>query len=446
MNQKNTEQRRLSLAISLSLLLHLLLYIILLYMSVDWVSLTEIKKEETNPLTLKFNLASRSEPEPEPDAAVEHQEPEPDLVEAAEPAEPEMKAPIEPPVPTEPEAQEDMDVGTDEESGSNNQQNKNSRQILFGDGKPVSKPVEKVSDVEELAASVTPKSKPDTRPVSDTDKTALESGTPITGKTKQEARDGGRPTQATTTDSERAQWSVPESEEPTPRHQQQRRLESGETDAEGDKDRSIETDRSDKKKKLRRSDDEELKAFFGEASSREAPADETVEEVDIPNPETSGEEEQAPGNVSMLDDSQLSETEVEQPFSEKESESLRMRNLIRARNTREIMKHFVNPYKGGKIYKGVIIYDLHKNGYLQKAYVYIPSGLDSLDDAMLDAIRAVERFEVSDDPKSLSNYHEYTTNKIISESMPFEREMKKAKQDTAEHVSAPKQKTSKETP
>lgn len=425
MNQKKTAQRRFALLILLSLLLH-----VGLYTGLDWAAwfkpepADEIKKDE--PVTLKFNLTPRSEPEPE-EIPEPPEQPEPAQAEASKPAE--QEAATAPPEPV-PEPEEPVPVSNAEEAASNNQQDRDAGQIVFGADKPVSEPVVKAGDVKPQASADKPKPSADAGSRSDTDGTARESGASTTDDALQEARDGGRSTRTLTTGSERAMWSVPKTEESTSRHAQKRRPESGETDATGDQERSAEPTLADKKQELRKRVDDDLKALFGEEFSRETHNIETLPDVDVDDWETPGEGEQAQGNLNMLTDPQLREVGVEQPFSEKESEELRVVNLILERMNKQVIEHWVNPYKGGKMFRGVIKVELDADGYLRDAFVYHPSGLVLLDVSVLDAIRAVKRYDVPDNKIIAERYYSnlsfhYSSLDEKPEMMPFELEGKK---------------------
>lgn len=424
MNQKKTAQRRFALLILLSLLLH-----VVLYKGLDWAGWfkseqpPEIKKDE--PVTLKFNLTPRSEPEPE--EIPEPPEPEqlkPEQAEASKPAEPVAATP------PEPEPEEPVPVSNAEEAASNNQQDRDAGQIVFGADKPVTEPVAKAGDVKSQESAERPKPSSDAGSRSDTEGTALQSGASSADDSVKEARDGGRSTRTLTTGSERAMWSVPETDESTSRQAQKRRPESGETDAAGDQERSAEPTLADKKQELRKRVDEDLKALFGDNFSRETHNVDTLPDVDVDDLETPGEGEQAEGNLNMLTDPQLRKVGVEQPFSEKESEELRVVNLILERMNKQVIEHWVNPYKGGKMYRGVIKVELDEDGYLRDAFVYHPSGLVLLDISVLDAIRAVKRYDMPDNKIIAERYYSnlsfhYSSLDEKPEMMPFELEGKK---------------------
>lgn len=430
MNQKKTAQRRFGVLILLSLLLH-----VGVFLSINWRGLfaPEVPaepREEPESVTRRITLAPRIEPEPEP--VPESVEPEAEAAAPKPPADPVVtqQNDPEPLKESEPAPDEHMPVSNAEEAGSNNQTDRNAGQIVYGADKPVSEPAVKPGDVKKQEAE-TPAQEQTVLPLPDSDKTVLEPGAQDQSDVAQQARDGGKANRTLTTGSERALWSVPGSDEQAGESKEQKRAsKSGETDASGNQDRTTDPTLSPEKQALRKRVEEDLKALFGENFSRETHKVEKLEEVDIPDLETPGEGEQALGNLNMLTDPQLREVGVEQPFSEKESEELRVANMILERITRQIRQHLVNPYKGEKNYRGVVIFKLDRDGYLQDAYVYRSSGLILLDISVLDAIRAVKRYDVPSNKIIAERYYssiafEYSTNSSKFELMPFERDGKK---------------------
>lgn len=450
MNQKKTARRRFGVLILLSLLLH-----VSVFMGLDWRGLFAPDaplepQDEPESVTRRITLAPRIEPEPEP--VPENVAPEAAAAAPKPPADPvvtEQNEP-EPPKESEPAPDEHMPVSNAEEAGSNNQTDRNAGQIVYGADKPVSEPADKPGDVKKQEAETSAQVQT-ILPLPDSDKTVLEPGAPDQSDVAQQARDGGKASRTVTTGSERALWSVPGSDEQAETPEQKRASKPGETDASGDQESTTDPTLSPEKQALRKRVEEDLKALFGENFSRETHKVETLEEVEIPDLETPGEGEQAQGNLNMLTDPQLREVGVEQPFSEQESEELRVVNLILERIIQQVIEHWVNPYKGGKIYRGVIRVDLDEYGYLRNAEVYRPSGLVLLDISVLDAIRAVKRFEVPENKVIAERYYSnlsfhYSSIDEKPEMMPFEREAKKTKTDTAKRSSAPQQKPTKETP
>jgi hypothetical protein len=150
---------------------------------------------------------------------------------------------------------------------------------------------------------------------------------------------------------------------------------------------------------------------------------EAVENIEI----DSAIDLRAPGNIFMLADSQLSEVTVPQPFSDKKSAELKLANKYINRVTKQVMAFWINPYKGNKRLMGTIKVQLNTLGYLVNAYVYRESGDKILDISVLDAIRAVRRFEVPDDVIIVERYYQnlnirYSSIKQEIELMPFETE------------------------
>lgn len=424
MVSRKTPQRRLGVLILLSLLLH-----VFFYLGVDWRWLfmpeTEQreaeKKGEKDALTIQFKLAPPQE-EPAPP-----QEEKASLEAAAE-TEPVVTRQDEPdPKPTEEPAAEESHVlvHNADKAGSSNQQSKDAGAVVFGADTPSSKPAAKPGDVKKQEALDAMAQSQRLPPAPDVDQP----------RKAELAREGEKRQEVLTTRAERALWSTPERDKV-----------SGERDAKGDRMVTLPESGADAAKQaLRQRVEEDLKALFGEDFSRETHRLEKLEEIDIPDLETPGEGEQAQGNLNMLSDPQLREVGVEQPYSEQQSEELRLVNRILERMNQQVIQYWVNPYKGGHIYRGVIKVELDENGYLRDAYVYHPSGLVLLDISVLDAIRAVKRYEVPENKILAERYYSnlsfhYSSIDEKPELMPFEREASKAKSDTAKRT------TTKETP
>lgn len=136
------------------------------------------------------------------------------------------------------------------------------------------------------------------------------------------------------------------------------------------------------------------------------------------------------GNIQLLPDTQLSEVSVPQPFSEKKSNELRLVNKYLKRMNEQVMAYWVNPYRGNQVLLGMIKIELNKDGYLVNSYVYRESGDKILDISVLDAIRAVRKFEVPANNYVAERYYRnlkfhYSSIKQEVELMPFETESSK---------------------
>ena len=148
----------------------------------------------------------------------------------------------------------------------------------------------------------------------------------------------------------------------------------------------------------------------------------SLEELTIP-----GEFLEGIGNLELLSDGELSDTIVEQPFSENESKELQLVNRYLARMNKQVLSFWINPYKGNQLHRGIIKVELSSSGYLEDAYIYRSSGHSLLDISVLDAIRAVPRYEVPDNEIITARYYtnlsfHYSSIEEETELMPFEQE------------------------
>jgi hypothetical protein len=134
-----------------------------------------------------------------------------------------------------------------------------------------------------------------------------------------------------------------------------------------------------------------------------------------------------PGNILMLADAQLSKVAVPQPFSKSKSKELKLVNQYIKRMNKQVMEFWINPYRGNKKLMGIIKIELNTQGYLVNSYVYRESGDKILDISVLDAIKAVRRFEVPANSIITERYYQnlnfhYSSIKQEIELMPFETE------------------------
>ncbi|KZZ63535.1 hypothetical protein A3765_08025 [Oleiphilus sp. HI0130] len=148
----------------------------------------------------------------------------------------------------------------------------------------------------------------------------------------------------------------------------------------------------------------------------------SLEELTIP-----GEFLEGIGNLELLSDGELSDALVEQPFSENESKELQLVNRYLARMNKQVLSFWINPYKGNQLHRGIIKVELSSSGYLENAYIYRSSGHTLLDISVLDAIRAVPRYEVPDNEIITARYYtnlsfHYSSIEEETELMPFEQE------------------------
>lgn len=141
------------------------------------------------------------------------------------------------------------------------------------------------------------------------------------------------------------------------------------------------------------------------------------------------------GNLELLTDSSLSDSFVEQPFSEKKSKQIEMVNRYLARMNRQVRAVWVNPYRGGRMYRGVVLVEVSPKGYLQDVRVHRSSGLSALDSSVVDAIKAVNRFEVPEDEAIAARYYSqmsfhYSSIEEKTELMPFQQTLSSTNKDS----------------
>ncbi|KZZ60204.1 hypothetical protein A3762_15685 [Oleiphilus sp. HI0125] len=131
------------------------------------------------------------------------------------------------------------------------------------------------------------------------------------------------------------------------------------------------------------------------------------------------------GNMELLEENDLGNAYVEDPFSEQESKEFKVVNRYLKRFTEQVYEYWVNPYQGAKLFKGVIKLELDTSGYIVNAFIFKSSGHRLLDISALDAIRAVPRYEVPDNPVITERYYTnlsfyYSSIEEKTELMPFE--------------------------
>ncbi len=129
------------------------------------------------------------------------------------------------------------------------------------------------------------------------------------------------------------------------------------------------------------------------------------------------------GNMKMLDDHNLNDVEVEEPFSEIEAKRIRMVNRYLARMEAQIKSQWIRPDKKQQRVSGVIKFSLNVDGFLDEAYIYIASGDLQLDISALDAVRRVQRYAVPESKAVTAKYYrnlrfQYSSHEIESEAIP----------------------------
>lgn len=133
------------------------------------------------------------------------------------------------------------------------------------------------------------------------------------------------------------------------------------------------------------------------------------------------------GNMAMLTNDQMSDAFVEQPFSEQQSKEIEMVNIYLERMNRQVRANWRNPYDGGHMYRGIITLELSVKGYLQDYHVRRSSGLHHLDQSVIDAVLAVDRFLVPENEIIAARYYSrinihYSSIETETELMPFEEQ------------------------
>lgn len=135
------------------------------------------------------------------------------------------------------------------------------------------------------------------------------------------------------------------------------------------------------------------------------------------------------GNLQMMSDPAMKEVTGEQPFSELESKEIKLANEYLERMNKQVYAVWKNPYKGLRMYRGVIKFALDENGVLQDSFIYRASGLSMLDDSVLKAIRSIKAFKVPKNKNIVNKYYRnlrflYNSVNEKTELMPFEVESK----------------------
>lgn len=151
---------------------------------------------------------------------------------------------------------------------------------------------------------------------------------------------------------------------------------------------------------------------------------------DIPEVELPSDFLNRHGNLELLSDQRLREADVPHPFSEQKSKELELANKYLERMNKQVRELWVNPYKGGRMFRGIIKVELNVQGYLENVYVYRASGLNSLDSSVIRAIESVPRFHVPDDEIIAARYYtrmsfHYSSIEAKTELLPFEVELAK---------------------
>jgi hypothetical protein len=137
------------------------------------------------------------------------------------------------------------------------------------------------------------------------------------------------------------------------------------------------------------------------------------------------------GNVAFQE-KDLGNVLIQDPEAEKQAKELKLVNLHLKNLFAQVEAKWVDPYKNKPPKKrihspqGVIVVNLKQGGHLKNASVYRSSGYNSLDDSWLDAVNAVSRFKLSDNPRVAATYLRFyvlfAAHEERKELMPFEKE------------------------
>ncbi len=133
------------------------------------------------------------------------------------------------------------------------------------------------------------------------------------------------------------------------------------------------------------------------------------------------------GNLDMLDDGEMRETKIEEPFSKIESQTIQMVNAHLARMQKQVERFYQKPVKEMHRLRGIIRFHLDPLGYLQEAYIFLGSGDIELDVAALDAVRSVPRYAVPDNRILAERYYSvlnfyYSSDENRVDQAPWESE------------------------
>ncbi|WP_198342991.1 energy transducer TonB family protein [Oleiphilus messinensis] len=111
------------------------------------------------------------------------------------------------------------------------------------------------------------------------------------------------------------------------------------------------------------------------------------------------------GNMELLDDVSLKETTVMEPYSQLEAKKLQMVNRYLEKMQKQIVARWKKPNKEFPKLRGIIKFQLDKNGYLEDADIFVGSGDVELDVSALDAVRSVIRYAVPENQSIVNRYY-----------------------------------------
>jgi hypothetical protein len=138
------------------------------------------------------------------------------------------------------------------------------------------------------------------------------------------------------------------------------------------------------------------------------------------------------GNMALLEEKDLGNVFVQDPFSANSSKKLKLINPILERLYGQVTAQWVDPFptqkpKTSNIQEGSIIVQLTLDGFLINAYVYRSSGYYVWDYSWLDAVRAVKQWKLPKDPRIAAIYTtlslRISSNDKETELMPYEKKL-----------------------
>ncbi len=124
---------------------------------------------------------------------------------------------------------------------------------------------------------------------------------------------------------------------------------------------------------------------------------ESVVEQTAPQPDTSG-------LSTPLSDSELDDTLVESPLDQQQEALKKWYNEVYKRLTEQVMEVWVKPDDSDRRHRGVIRLEVDINGYLNRAWVHLPSGHRGLDQSALNAVRSIIRYQLPESPNMARYY------------------------------------------
>lgn len=99
-------------------------------------------------------------------------------------------------------------------------------------------------------------------------------------------------------------------------------------------------------------------------------------------------------SLNELDDSALDDTLVESPLNEDEEALRRWYNEVYKRLSAQVTQVWVKPEDSSSLFQGVIPLNVDLQGYLNRAWIHLPSGDPALDQSALLAVKSIIRYQL----------------------------------------------------